>query len=256
MKTTKLVSGLMAMAMAAMSLTTVASAADVSVKVGSAEIESGASFSVDVDLSSVPSGGINAVDFAISYDSSIVKISDVSLGSIGNTGAASAEGDMGDTVFSWYDAGSQIVIIWATGVDDSSKWIKSNGTFLTIKGSAVGEGTSDLKIVPVSRDSYPGSGSKNADVVFSAAGSADYGYSATNGAIKVGSAEEIMLGDVDCDGKIKIADVVLLSRYVNEEAVNITKTGLKNSEVSGDGQIGTDDVTLILKYIARLINKF
>ena len=63
-------------------------------------------------------------------------------------------------------------------------------------------------------------------------------------------------GDVDCDGKVKISDVVLLSRFVNEEAVTIKSEGKKNAEVTGDGELSADDVTAILKYIARLINKF
>lgn len=61
-------------------------------------------------------------------------------------------------------------------------------------------------------------------------------------------------GDVDCNGKVMIADAVLLSRYVNEEAVTITKTGLANAECDGESGLTTNDVSAILKHIARLID--
>lgn len=61
-------------------------------------------------------------------------------------------------------------------------------------------------------------------------------------------------GDVDCNGKVAIADVVLLSRYVNEDAVTTTKQGLSNAAVLGNKTLTFDDVAAILKYIARLID--
>ena len=63
-----------------------------------------------------------------------------------------------------------------------------------------------------------------------------------------------LLGDVDNNGKVMIADVVMLSRYVNEEAVTISAIGLKNADCDGDHGLTNDDVALILKYIARLIS--
>lgn len=66
-------------------------------------------------------------------------------------------------------------------------------------------------------------------------------------------APKIPYGDVDCDGKIKISDVVLLQRYTNEESVNITASGIVNADVNHDGDLSAEDVTMILKAIARLI---
>ena len=62
-----------------------------------------------------------------------------------------------------------------------------------------------------------------------------------------------LMGDVDCDGKIKISDVVLLSRYINEEAVSINSKGFLQADCTYDNVLSTEDVTLILRYIARLI---
>ena len=62
-------------------------------------------------------------------------------------------------------------------------------------------------------------------------------------------------GDVDNNGKVNIADVVLLSRYLNEDAVNISQVGLANAAVCNNVQLSYDDVSQILKFIARLIDK-
>ena len=59
-------------------------------------------------------------------------------------------------------------------------------------------------------------------------------------------------GDVNCDNKISISDAVLLSRYVNEDAVTISPLGLANAELNSDRQLTMDDVNLILRKIARL----
>ena len=59
-------------------------------------------------------------------------------------------------------------------------------------------------------------------------------------------------GDTDCNGKVSIADAVLLSRYVNEDAVTVSATGLANSEMNDDGNLSAEDVTAILRVIARL----
>ena len=110
MKKMRIVSGLLAMAMAAVSFGTTAFAADnVQVKVGTDTVKAGENFSVDVELASVPSTGLTSIDFAINYDKDAVKITDVKLGAVGDTGAKAAEGDLGDTLFNWYDNGKQIV---------------------------------------------------------------------------------------------------------------------------------------------------
>ncbi len=61
-------------------------------------------------------------------------------------------------------------------------------------------------------------------------------------------------GDADCNGSVDITDVILLSRYTNEDReVNVTEQGLANSYVLGNDTISTKDVTQIILYIAKLI---
>lgn len=67
---------------------------------------------------------------------------------------------------------------------------------------------------------------------------------------------EATYGDVNVDDKITIADVVLLSRYVNEEAgISISAQGFRNADCNHDGEYSAEDSTQILLYIARLISK-
>ena len=68
----------------------------------------------------------------------------------------------------------------------------------------------------------------------------------------VGETVLILLGDTNCDSKVTIADAVLLSRYVNEDAITISPLGLANAELNSDNQLTMDDVNLILRKIARL----
>lgn len=269
MKKMKIVSGLMAMTMALVSMSVSASAAGgVQITVGNETVAAGGSFSVDVDLASVPSSGLSSIDFAISYDASVVEITGVELGAIGNTGAKEQEGDLGDTLFDWYDNGSQVVVVWATGLTDSKYWINSDGTFITIKGKAASgakDGAStDLKVVAADREAYPG-GAANADIVFSAVGAdgatEDFTAEATSGKVTVGDGQtpdpvDADWGDANCDGSVDVADAVLMSRYVaSDSGIQITTQGITNSDVTHDGVITAADTTKVINYIAKKISK-
>lgn len=271
MKKMKIVSGLMAMAMAATSIGISAFAAtDVAVKIGTVKANAGETFKVDVDLSSLPTGGLTSVDFAIGYDSSVLKDISVTAGTAKN-GAADQEGEVGDTLFTWKDTGKQIILVWATGLTDSKYWLQE-GTFVTISGTVADgakEGEYVLKPEAVSREAYPG-GSANDAMVFAQVGESnteDCTASFTNGAVNVGGGtvettkannggggdSDLKLGDANCDKKITVGDAVLLARVAAEDSsAKITDQGKANGDVVADGTITTDDVTLILKYLAGL----
>ena len=61
-------------------------------------------------------------------------------------------------------------------------------------------------------------------------------------------------GDANADGSVDVADAVLVARFAAEdrEAV-ITDRGRLNADISGDGNVTTDDTELILKKIAKKI---
>lgn len=59
-------------------------------------------------------------------------------------------------------------------------------------------------------------------------------------------------GDTNGDGRLTISDVVLFSRYVNEDPVVISKQGLVASDMDNSQTYTLDDVNLMLRKIARL----
>ena len=61
-----------------------------------------------------------------------------------------------------------------------------------------------------------------------------------------------MLGDVNCDGRVSIGDAIVLARYVGEESVSINAQGKANAELTEDNILGFDDVSEVLRIIARL----
>lgn len=69
--------------------------------------------------------------------------------------------------------------------------------------------------------------------------------------------EKASWGDVDCNGDVDVADVVLLSRYVSEDPAvkkDMTDQGLVNANCVADSTIDQKDITAILQYIAKLIS--
>lgn len=61
-------------------------------------------------------------------------------------------------------------------------------------------------------------------------------------------------GDANLDGILDVSDAVLVARFVSEdyEAV-ILDDGKQNADCNRDGSLTADDLTIILKAIAKLI---
>ena len=58
-------------------------------------------------------------------------------------------------------------------------------------------------------------------------------------------------GDVDCNGKVQIADAVLLARYLAEDPVTVTAQGRVNAELDGDpAALTASDLAALLQGIA------
>ena len=64
-------------------------------------------------------------------------------------------------------------------------------------------------------------------------------------------------GDADVSGGVDVSDAVLVARYlVMDRNAKFSDTGLVNSDVDGDGNVSSADMSLILNRIARIITEF
>ncbi len=65
---------------------------------------------------------------------------------------------------------------------------------------------------------------------------------------------DVLYGDVDCDKQVNINDIIILSRYLNEDTkVKVSEQGVENANVNGDDAVNSEDLTSILMFIAKLI---
>ena len=70
---------------------------------------------------------------------------------------------------------------------------------------------------------------------------------------KTAPPEDLLAGDVDCNGRVLIADAVLLARYIAEDPVAVTAVGLLNAELDGDASALTSgDLAVLLQRIAGI----
>lgn len=266
MKAKKIVIGAVSAAMLSLSVCSIApvfaAGETVQISVGSVSAKAGETFSVDVSLANIPANGIQCCDFAIKYDSSLVKIDSVEAGELANTNAI--EDDPSSALLSIFD--SSIVndkgltsFMWSTSLDDSSYWMKGDGVFCTVKGtiSADAKGTIPLEIVPASRNTYPGSNVQNEVVsvgYFKGKDVIRYDVKLTNGEITVGDTTNTtggakgIRGDANEDGELNVADAVLiLQSLANPNDYKLTKQGLINADVIGNDGVTAMDALEIQK---------
>lgn len=63
-------------------------------------------------------------------------------------------------------------------------------------------------------------------------------------------------GDLTCDGHVDVSDAVALLRFLNEDkSVKISDQGITNADANRNGQVDSDDCTVILQFIARIIRE-
>lgn len=65
----------------------------------------------------------------------------------------------------------------------------------------------------------------------------------------------VLYGDVNCDGMVKVDDVILLNRFLSEE-VNavVTQQGVVNADCDGVPGVASDDAVAILSLLASLVD--
>ena len=286
MKTKKVVVGAVAAAMLSLAVCPVAPAAageTVQISVGNEEVKAGEKFSVNVSLNDISAPGIQATDFAVSYDSSMITIDSVDAGALANTGAADADGSSSSVPVFEASINSEgyVNLVWSTGLDDSSYWLNGSGVFCTINGTvsaSAKEGTEiPLKVTAIDRTVNPGSSDKAA--IFAGYvkddAAVEFAVETVYGSIKVASGSSTTVGDklrgdANCDDKVDLSDAVLILQSIanadkygenGTDESHITSQGVINADVAGGtNDMGGDGVTpsdalKIQKYVARLITE-
>lgn len=283
MKTKKVVVGAIAATMLSLSVCSLAPVAaageTVQISVGKTNAKAGETFSVDVSLADIPSSGIQALDFAVEYDSKVLNITSVDAGAIVKAIPESA--DLSASLSDLYESSinskeGYVSLIWSTAADDSSYWLKSDGVFCTISGTVVSgtaDGTvSELKIKPIDRETYSGSKQTN--------GTIGCGYESngkpvkidvktSDGSVTIGTPatdpQPTMRGDANCDGKVELADAILIMQSLanpNKYGVGgsaskcLTEVGKLNGDVDSSvkGLTG-DDALKIQMYLLKSITE-
>ena len=219
-------------------------------------------FTATVYLDELPTTGLNAMDFAITYDPTILTVTDVEL--LYDTGADKAEAavnpDLENTVFRYEDTGNELRICWNTALTNPDYWLQEERAFFTISGTLAEtvepNSCAELCLAPASRESYEGSGVINTLVV---AGYVDengntfnYETAFTDGLVWKPRDESgvTIRGDVNLDGAMTISDAINLYKAVTEEQP-LCAAAYVNADLEPDGLLTAADVTLILQSLQQ-----
>lgn len=271
MKTKKVIIGAVAASMLSLSVCSIAPVSfaageTVQISVGKESAKAGEQFTVEVTLADIPSTGLQAVEFAVKFDSSLISIDSIKAGPITETGAQDADPTSGVVpVFDTYINGSNASIAWSTSLDDASYWLKKDGVFCTITGkvasSAKDGSVAKLEVIPNDRSVTPGSSDKNDKVLCGYSNGNDevvnYEVSISNGSVTVGSAPNVLRGDANVDGEVNLADAVLIMQnQANPSKYKISDQGLLNGDVDQTGNgLTNKDALKIQQYTLGMITQ-
>lgn len=309
MNTKKIISLVVSLGLLSSVTVAVANAADsssnVDIAVESVTAAAGEQVAISVNAN-IPEPGIAGCEFSFSYDPEVITIDSIKEGNIsGGTGAAAAELDMqaelADTMISGseyscldYSINStkgEVSVMWCTGLEDQSYWLKGEGNLITIMATVKdgATGSTEIGINAIGRDGNEGITFGYVD--YETKSEVTYAVNAEKGIITIGgeatettteepvitetsetvteatTSEEApsttngslgtpsLLGDANDDGEVDIRDVTILNQYVVKTSV-LTEQGMANADVIVDGIVDIKDLGQIKKYIIKVIKEF
>lgn len=288
MKTKKIVIGAMAAAMLSLSVCSLVpvSAAGETVQISASNetAKAGEKFTVEVTLADIPSTGVQCCNFAIEYDKSVISVDSIEEGALSKNAAANDPSASMLPIFnSWINEkdGDSASVMWSTSLDDATYWLKGEGVLCTIKGTVKSDAKagakSEIKIVPVSRETSDGSGTMNDEIdcgYLNDSVKVSYAVKVTNGSVTVpggGDVEpttgeggdvkpstgKLMKGDTNCDGEVSVADATLLLQHLgNKDKYKLSDQGALNADVDGEAGLSAMDALHIQMYDAGALKEF
>ncbi|MGN0677819.1 MAG: cohesin domain-containing protein [Ruminococcus sp.] len=280
MKLKKMVSGLVSVLVLSCSALSVmsASGAESTVKISASHetARAGEQFTVEVSLSDIPETGIQGADFAVTYDSSIVSIDKVEIGTLAQTGADEVDNiaELPAFMSSISKEKSAVLVSFAVADSNSKYYMQGEGVMFTITGTvlenALAGSVAEFNIVPNPRK-INGSGTAEDNNKIWLGYDADtnpddditnyvyYDSSVSNGSVTVPSSGDVsnLRGDANLDGSVDIADVVAIASYVSDSVKNsLESQGMINADVQGEGNgINANDALAVQQYLANIITE-
>ncbi len=293
MKTKRTMAGILAVAMTASVLAwnPVFAAGEIGLSAEKVSAKVGDSFTLQISLSDVPASGLGGCEFSLAYDSTIVTVTDVQAGTITDTGSDEQQSAFAGEAPSFdcnYETAGTIDVIWATGLTDSTYWIKQDGVLLTITGtvneSAKAGDVSEFKIQAIGRETKPGSSTKYDKVTFvnvdadgvltsydtvlsdgsvtviadgTTTTEAVTGTTTTNtGETTTTSLVNVNYGDTNLDGVVDLRDAIILNKHLAQQIIlEKDSQPFKNADVNADGNVDDQDSDVLVNYVIQLIDK-
>ncbi|MDE5946977.1 MAG: hypothetical protein K2G63_06730 [Oscillospiraceae bacterium] len=275
MKFRKFVSGIASALVVSASVASVlsVSAADNTVKISASKTNAnpGSEFTIDVSLADIPKTGIQGMDFAVTYDSSLVSIQKVEAGPLTKTGASDSIDGL--PAFGGSISKEKSAVLACFAVESSSDhkyYMQNEGVMFTITGKVLEDAkngsVADFNIIATPRKANDKTDVDNGQIwVGYDANPGDivsnfilYNTEIVNGSVTVGGGSASALkGDVNVDGSIDVADVVAIASYVgNAEGNPLGQQSIINGDVhnSGDG-LTANDALLLQQYLAKIVTK-
>ena len=271
MKTKRTMAGILAMAMAASALAfnPVFAAGGIGISAEKVSAKAGAEFTLAVSLKDVPSTGVGGCEFSLAYDSSIVTVTGVTAGTVAQTGADDQESVFAGEAPSFdsnFSTAGVIDVIYSTGLTDSAYMVKQDGVFLTITGTVnesakVGD-VSEFKIQPIDRETTPGSGTKNDQIVFASIAEdgtvSNYDTVVSDGSVTVVGDSETTTAVTTTTGSESTTTATKETTVTKDTAdTKETTTGSEDEANYGDanldGKVDLTDAVTLNKYLAGLV---
>lgn len=271
MKTKRTMAGILAMAMAASALAfnPVFAAGGIGISAEKVSAKAGAEFTLAVSLKDVPSTGVGGCEFSLAYDSSIVTVTGVTAGTVAQTGADDQESVFAGEAPSFdsnFSTAGVIDVIYSTGLTDSAYMVKQDGVFLTITGTVnesakVGD-VSEFKIQPIDRETTPGSGTKNDQIVFASIAEdgtvSNYDTVVSDGSVTVVGDSETTTVVTTTTGSESTTTATKETTVTKDTAdTKETTTGSEDEANYGDanldGKVDLTDAVILNKYLAGLV---
>lgn len=245
MKAKHTLAGALALAMlASTAVSFQVSAADtaVTLKGAKVEAEAGGEFSVDVSLEDIPSTKVNVMDFAVTYDQTILNVDSVKIGKSADVDVSGDSTASDAPVFATNIKDGEITVSWTTALDSNS-WISEDGVILTITGTVkdgVADGTvTPIDFAPVTRETYDGSGKNNSSMVIGyvyGGDSATYTINAEAGSVTIGSKQTTTETTVTTTEGGKDTTATEATTTATESKTDVTKA---TTTISGNIVTGT-----------------